>query len=73
MNKNSPKRFKVVSLGNNADETDLKKRKLEEEHQNSSSCVNSKYDVQFCKMNAEKMFQNETFPTFNDLDKLGKS
>ena len=46
MNKNSPKRYEVVSLENNADETDVKKRKPEEEHQSSSSCVNSKSCVQ---------------------------
>ena len=72
MNTNPPKHYQVVSQNDNLNKTDVKRRKLEEVHQNSSSYVNKKYDVQLFKMNAGKSFQNETFPNFNDFDVLGK-
>ena len=50
----------------------MKNRKHEEEHQNSSSYANNKYDVQLCKKNAAKSFLNETFPNLDDSAELGK-
>ena len=73
MNQNLPKRYQVVSLDNNSDETGVRKSKPEEVHQNLSSCAYNKYDVQLFKKNAEKNLQNETFPNFNDFAELGKS
>ena len=71
MNKNSPKRYQVVSQNDNLDKTDVKKIKLEEELQNINSCANNKYDVQLFKKNAAKSFQSETSPNFNGSDVLG--
>ena len=73
MNQNCPKRCQTESAENNLDKIDVKKTKFEEEHQNSSSCTNNKYDIQLCKMNAAEMFQNETFPNLNGYAELGKS
>ena len=61
-----------MSTENNLDKPDVKKRKLEEDHQNSRSYANNKYDVQFYKMNAGQSFQNETFPNFDGSDEPGK-
>ena len=66
-----PKHYQVVPEGSNNDKTDVKKRKLEEEHKNLSSFANNKYDVKLCKKNAAKSFQNETLPTFDGFDVLG--
>ena len=72
MNTNSSKRCQVVSPDDNLNTTDVKKRKHEQAHQNSTSYANNKYDVQFYKMNAGKSFQNETFPNFDGSDEPGK-
>ena len=72
MNKNLSKRYQVVSSENNADKNDVKKRKLEEVHQNLSSYANSKYYVHLCKVNAAKSFSIETLPTVNGFDELDK-
>ena len=55
---------------NNQDKNDEKDGKLEE-HQSSSSCANNNYDVQLCKVNAAKCFQNETLSTFDGFDEPG--
>ena len=65
------KHYQIVPEGNNLDEPDVKKRKLEEKHQHLSSFVNNKYDVQLCKKNAAKCLQNETLPPFDGFDELG--
>ena len=61
-----------MSSEKNQDKNDEKDGKLEEEHQNSSSCANNKYDVQLCKINAAKSFQNESLSTFNGFEEPGK-
>ena len=71
MNRNSSKRYQVVSSENNLDKTDVKRRKLKEVHQNSSSYANKKYDVQLFKKNAAKSFQSETSLNLNGFDELG--
>ena len=71
MNNQSPKHYHVVPSENNLDKNGEKDRKLEVEHPNLSSCTNNKYDVQLCKMNAEKCLKNETLPTFDGFDDLG--
>ena len=56
MNKHLSKRYQAMSPDDNLDKIDVKRRKLEEVHQNISSYVNNKYDVQLYKMNAGKSF-----------------
>ena len=59
---------KVMSAENNLNETDVKKRKLEEVHQNSSSCDNQAFS-KFCKENGTKGFQDEDVNSFKELSK----
>ena len=65
MNNNLAKHYQVVASKNNQDKNPEKDGKLEEEHQNSSSCANNKYDVQLCKKNDKKSFQIEILPTYD--------
>ena len=57
---------------NNLDKNDGRDVKIKEEHQNSSRCANNNYDIQLCKVNAVKSFQNKTLPTSDGFDELGK-
>ena len=66
MNTNSSKRHKVVSAGN---QTDIKKSKSDNVHQNSSIGVNEtskggEYFL-FCQDSAQKCFEEKSLVTFN--------
>ena len=71
MNTNLSRHYQVMSQNDNLDKTDVKRRRLEEVHQNINSCANKKYGVQLFKKNAGKSFQSETSPNFNGSDVLG--
>ena len=71
MDNNLPKHYQAVSRENNLDKNAENDRKLEDEHQNLSTCANNKHDVHLFKKNAEKSFQIETLPTFDGFDELG--
>ena len=60
---------KVMSAENNLNETDVKKRKLEEVHQNSSGYGNQGF-LRLCKTNSAKgWFLDGDVNSFNELGK----
>ena len=60
-----------MSAEHHQNKTDVKKRKLEDGHQNISSCktYNNKDYMKLCKENAADCFQNTT--VLKDVDVLG--
>ena len=67
-NKSLSRDCQIMSAETNLNETDVKKRKLEEVHQNSISCGNQTFS-KFCKENGAEYFQDENV---NSFTKLGK-
>ena len=62
----------VVSAENILGQTDVNKEKVEGVHHVLNICVNNICYIELCKKNAEESFQNETMPSFNSIEELGK-
>ena len=67
------KYHQVMSAKHHQNKTNVKKRKLEDGHQNVSSCkiYNNKDYMKFCKENAADSFQNTTVHSSKGIDELG--
>ena len=72
MNINASKHDQFMSAENNLNTSDVKKTKLEEGHQNISSCYNNedKSFFKFCKENGVKKFQYDSLQ--NGTDENGR-
>ena len=62
-----------MSVEHYQNKTDVKKRKLEDGHQNTTSCktYNNNDYIKFCKENAADCFQNTTVHCSLNIDDLG--